>query len=511
MKQKQFIHVERQSLRKMYIHNNYCNYCLCGKSVISSSVFISHLSTLESTYYCYLILNHLEENDEKNQRRIDVLVRDFEKRKLKSTRIRANTNIDALMASVVASANSAKSTDEVRNELSDCDEPSIEIDESKLEQPDRTPCKTSPVTGGDRLVPFDNPQIKMCPIDDKCLVPSEIDQRIVQLPRNQLVVQMESTVKKNFDELQSIIQQLQGDEAVDRPNLLESLMQEQASLLLTKRVENYQTKEHHLSFAKKIDVTANDLNNLLTKYGISNRLRIEKAEISLNLVMKDELGLNVDQSLTSATYHAIDYSPSDTFNGSYETSAELDAKPNLANSNSAAHSNSVYYDCPDTNRHKGSNGTDHLASYPPATNSSDNTQPGHQIASTNHQFDSNRNGHMTNGSNHFDLDGLEDVSDGDVSSSEEMAIEPVKPPRPPKEKPVVKKCPLDESLSNISQRKLLNFKIPKKPQVNSFGHFNSSPENDRSNDRHWSNGDSRSSPLKDHYKSSSSSSYYRHY
>ena len=525
----------------MYIHNNYCNYCLCGKSVISSSTFISHLSTLESTYYCYLILDHLEENDEKNQRRIDVLVRDFEKRKLKSTRIRANTNIDALMASVVA--NSTKSTEELRDELSD-DELSSEIDESKLEQLDRT---SNSATEDRPIMPFVDPPapppVQGSPVCDKSLVSSEIDQKIV--PRNELVVQMESTMKKNFDEMQNIIQKLQSEQAAAyQPDLLTNLLKDQASLLLTKRVENYQTKAHHLSFSKKINVTANDLNDLLTRYSISNKLCIERAEISLNLVMKDEFGLNIE-SLDSAAREAIEYSTNVKFNGSYETSAEFDAKAvSPVNQNSAAHSSldrSLYFDCPES-KYSASNGNDKHAACPPATNRTNSSPPSNQT-STNHQFDSKShttnghkinshtsngptinshtsnsqtinshasNGHTSSDSNDHDSDGLEDVSDGDESSSEEMVTEPIKPPKPPKPepKPEPVKCPLDQSLSNLAQSKLSNFKIPKKPKINSFGHFASSSDIAGNNDQHWSNGDLRSSPLRDHsYKSSSS--YYR--
>lgn len=492
LQQKKFIHVERQSLRRLYINNNYCNYCLCGKSVVSGSAFINHLSTLESTYYCFLILSHENENDEKNQRRIDVLVRDFEKRQLKSSKIRANTNLDALRA---ASNVPVKSTDEVKKELDDSDEENIEIDESKLE---RDP---SDASFGDRFM--DSCPIKTSPMEDvKTLATKQIDQSIIPYGRNPLVAQLEGAIKRSYDELQNAVQQLQSNSC--RPNLLESLVQEQTSLLLVKRVENYQTQDHHLSFAKKIDLSANDLNNLLSKYEISNRMRIDKAEVCLNLVMKDESGLNVEPSLASATYDAIGYGTSgalNSCNGGYNPTPQFDSSSIArSNLNSTAHSSSVYYDCPDSNRYESSNGTRHDASHLSSTaNCSSNDSTTHRASRATTPQASQKSDHTV--LSHYDLES--------PKASEPLAIEPVKPVKSLPQ-PIVKKSELDQSLAFITKPKLLNFKIPKKPQINSFGHFSCSPDN-RNND--WSSSRSpHNSPHNGHssYKSSSSSYYDRY-
>ena len=462
LEKKQFLYVERQSLRKLYISNNYCNYCLCGKSVISSNDFINHLSTLESTYYCYLILNHLKENDERNRRRIDLLVRDFEKRQAKSSGICANTNLDAQKAGF---AGSIKSTEKVKCELKNV-ESNAEIDGSQSKQLIRTPNDVSSI-GGDWF----SVGMSSAEATSKSLVTLQTDQSLVPYSRNPLILRIESAIKRNFDELQNMIQQLEDD--TRRPGLLESLIQKQASLLLVKRVENYQNANNYLSFSKKINLSANDLNPLLAKYEISNRLRIDKAELCLNLVMKSESGLSVNQSLPSVTYDLASHNTNGGFgahNGGYDPATKFDlSSVTIANQNSTAYS--VYQDCPDPNSIR------HDASHLPATNfsSNDSTKYANQTNAPQ-KSDSNRSG-----ATHFDPE-----TDTAFESLTAESAEPSKP-----QTPEVKKSEPDHSLVYLSNSKLLNFKIPKKPQVNSFGYFNDSPD---SHSNRSPNRDSYSSP-----------------
>ena len=102
--------------------------------------------------------------------------------------------------------------------------------------------------------------------------------------RSSVLDELRERVKRQKNELEAYLRKLEKSSQCD---LVRALVDEQMSLSLKEREQNYQTQECNLAFTKTVKLTTSDLYTLLDKHQIPLGFAVEKAEISLNLIMKD--------------------------------------------------------------------------------------------------------------------------------------------------------------------------------------------------------------------------------
>lgn len=113
--------------------------------------------------------------------------------------------------------------------------------------------------------------------------------------------QMEKCFKKENRKLETYFNKLKGK--VNVCSLDQSIVNSQEQMTLTKRTEDFQSKEKHLSFTKKLDLETEDLDYLIKKFDIPKSYRIKNVEVNLNLKMKpkSKQQLNLNGSINSSS------------------------------------------------------------------------------------------------------------------------------------------------------------------------------------------------------------------
>lgn len=270
IKENKFIKRERANLGRLYSKGEYCTYCPCTRKVHSPTNLLKHLQVLEGKFYCFLIIDKPEQNDSRNQERIQAMVRSLrdctERRSSKKPSARQFKTEPR-----VAYADDSEDDESLVDVMNDHSPDDYPVDEETVQKN---------VQNGYGYGHSDDES------DGEVVDMEELDKLLI-------LDHIEEKFKKSYDRMNGYFKQLRG--RMNSSNMVKGVVDNQEKLVLSKRTEDFQSKEKELIFSMPIDLSYEDLNHLMVKYCIPDNYEISKASVSLNVQMKEALENSPDE------------------------------------------------------------------------------------------------------------------------------------------------------------------------------------------------------------------------
>ena len=256
--------MERVNLGRLYTDGKHCTYCPCDRVVSSGNGLIKHLQSVESKFHCFLIIEKLEQNDSKNQQRIQALVNS----------LRDNT-------AEHANRPPFSSLPRVNQNVAH-DEQSF-MDDTREEH-------NFNAGHHDRANGYGYGHSDNETEEEEELNMDELDKRLI-------LDHIEDKFKKNYDRMTGYFKQLR--QRMNSSKLCKSVVDNQEKMVLSKRTEDFQAKEKELIFTAQIELNYEDLNFLMKKYCISDDYEIAGASVNLSVQLKEKCQQPESQTVQS--------------------------------------------------------------------------------------------------------------------------------------------------------------------------------------------------------------------
>ena len=269
VKMNKFIKVQRSMLSKLYTKFGCCNYCPCARKVQSPSSILQHIQSIENRYFCYLILDDENQNDQRNKEKIQVFV----------NATKNGTSFDRSQDQLQENKSPTFSNRSLSN-----------IDSSKFYSDETDDAEEEKSLSSEYLSINDDNNERNCNKErpDSDYYNNDQENSIL------LINQMERSLKKDYKKLSLFFNRLK--EKVNISSLDQCIINSQEQLILSKRDEDIEAKEKDLTFTKQLELSRDDLEYLMKKYDVPSSYQIKNIEVNLNLNLKaknqDQLSIN---------------------------------------------------------------------------------------------------------------------------------------------------------------------------------------------------------------------------
>lgn len=210
----------------------------------SSTTLLRHLQVVETKFFCYLVIDKLEQSDDRNMKRIQKFVESIgTKNEELDVDDKADDKVD-----------DDESESDVDNEYNDLRNNYEELEDESTDSEDR----------------------------------------------HEILTKLEESYKRSYEKMKSFFRKLKFK--LNLTSLNRGVIDSQEQMILSKRMEDFQQKEKEFTFMKKVNLRYEDLDFLMKKHGVADDFEIDESNVTLVLQLKEEdCPSNEQQSISFAS------------------------------------------------------------------------------------------------------------------------------------------------------------------------------------------------------------------